>query len=106
MPRMENKPALAVVFLLALPAFAAPPDWLQSASRERLPQYPDNPAAVMLRNEQVATVKSNGEVTTLYRRAYKILRPEGRRYGTVQIYFDSEARVESLQVEVPGAGWP
>jgi hypothetical protein len=79
------------------PMWAAPPDWLQAASREALPKYADDVRAVMLRNDQVATVKNNGEITTLYRRAYKILRPEGRSYGTVEIYYDSETRISSLK---------
>jgi len=84
--------ARAVVVLCCgvAPVWAAPPDWLQAASRETLPKYADDVRAVMLRNDQVATVKNNGEITTLYRRAYRILRPEGRSYGTVEIYYDSE----------------
>lgn len=78
-------------------ASAAPPDWLQAIAREQLPKYTDDVPAVMLRNEQIATVKGNSEVTTVYRRAYNILRPEGRHYGTVRIYFDSETRVASLK---------
>jgi Domain of Unknown Function with PDB structure (DUF3857)/Transglutaminase-like superfamily len=91
----------------AAPIWAGPPDWLQAASREALPKYADDVPAVMLRNDQVATVKNNGEVTTLYRRAYKILRPEGRSYGTVAIYFDSETRISSLKAwSIPASGSP
>jgi len=79
------------------PVWAAAPDWLQAAAREAHPQYADNPPAIMLRNEQNITVKSNGEVTTVYRHAYRILRPEGRHYGVVRIYFDSETRVTFLK---------
>ena len=91
--------ATLIALLVPLPplASAAPPDWLQAAAREQLPKYADDVPAVMLRNEQIATVKGNSEVTTVYRRAYKILRPEGRHYGTVRIYFDSETRLTSLK---------
>src|SRR5438046_10325311 len=89
---------LAVLLGLgALSVSAAAPDWLQSASRDQLPKYPDKTAAVMLRNDQIATVKNNGEVTTVYRRAYKILRPEGRDFGVVQMFFDSETRIKSAK---------
>ena len=88
---------IALLGLLPPLASAAPPNWLQEATREQLPKYADDTPAVMLRNEQIASVKGNGEITTLYRRAFKILRPEGRHYGTVRIYFDSETRVISLK---------
>ena len=102
-------PACATIIALLGPALplaqAAAPDWLQAAAREQLPKYADAIPAVMLRNEQIVTVKSNSEVTTLHRRAYKILRPEGRQYGVVRIYFDSETRVTSLKGwSIPAAG--
>jgi hypothetical protein len=89
----------------ALRASAAAPDWLQVAARDQLPKYPEKTVAVMLRNDQIATVKNNGEVTTVYRRAYRILRPEGRDFGVVQIFFDSETRITSVKGwSIPAAG--
>lgn len=109
--RMPGKylPAGAILFALVAPvlplASAAPPEWLQMAAREHLSKYADETPAVVLRNEHITTVKNNGEVTTLYRRAYRILRPEGRRYGVVRVYFDSETRVASLKGwSMPAAG--
>ena len=87
----------ALFFLAASLAWPAAPAWLRSAFHDAVPQYADNPPAVLLRNEQVTTVKNNGEVTTVYQHAYRILRPEGRRYGIVQIYFDSETRITFLK---------
>lgn len=88
-------------------SWGALPDWLQAASREPLPKYADDVPAVMLRDNQITTVRNNGEVTTFYRRAYKILRPEGRSYGRIQIYFDSETRISSLKAwSIPGGGSP
>ena len=98
--RQSESLFLSVITLLPiaiLPAAAATPDWLRQASRASVPQYPDNPVAVMLQNEQVTSVKSSGEVTTVYRHAYKVLRPEGRHYGVVRIYFDSETRITYLK---------
>jgi transglutaminase-like putative cysteine protease len=98
---------MALLCCGAAPIWAAPPDWLQAASREALPKYADDVRAVMLRNDQIATVKNNGEVTTIYRRAYRILRPEGRSYGTVEIYYDSETRISSLKAwTIPASGSP
>jgi len=59
----------------------------------------------MLHNEQVTTVKNNGDVTTISRAAYRILRPEGRHYGTVHVYYDSETRVTSMKAwSIPPKG--
>jgi hypothetical protein len=62
-----------------------------------LPEYPKDTVAVVLLSEQVTTVKNNGEIETLYRQAYKILRPEGRRYGKALVYFDNETRLTYLK---------
>jgi hypothetical protein len=80
---------------------------LQAASRETLSKYADDVPAVMLRDNQITTFRNNGEVTTFYRRSYKILRPEGRSYGRIQIYFDSETRISSLKAwSIPAGGSP
>ena len=96
-----------IVLSCAATSWCAPPDWLQVASHEALPKYADDVPAVVLRDDQITTVKNSGEVTTLYRRAYKILSPEGRRYGRVEIYFDSDTRVSSLRAwSIPPGGSP
>jgi hypothetical protein len=89
---------LAAALLAAgLPARAGVPDWLSSAQRLDLPDYPADTDAVLLFNEQITTVKAKGEITTRYRRAYKILRPDGRGYGTAVVYFDDETRLTYLK---------
>src|SRR5215469_9712753 len=102
--------ALAVVVLSLTgcwSAVAGVPDWLRTAAAEQLPKYADETPAIMLRNEQMTNVKSSGEVTTVYRAAYKILRPEGRRYGVVRVYYDSETRITSLKAwSIPASGAP
>ena len=89
--------AALVVLALAGPARAGVPDWLREAARMSLPQYEKTTEAVMLLDEHLTTVSSNGEIKTLYRRAYKILRPEGRSYGTLTVYFDSETQLTYLK---------
>src|SRR2546422_3988808 len=74
-------------------AWCSTPDWLRSAALAPLPKYPDDTRAVLLLNEQVTTVGNNSEIKTRYRRAYRILRPEGRSFGTASAYFDSETRL-------------
>jgi hypothetical protein len=54
------------------------PEWMRAAAHQTLPEYSKDTVAVVLLDEQQTTVKDNGEIETKYRRAYKILRPEGR----------------------------
>jgi hypothetical protein len=82
------------------------PDWLHAAARETMPPTTKDAVAVILLDEQITTVKDNGEIETTYRRAYKILRPEGRKmYGAVDIYFDKETRITSMKAwAIPADG--
>lgn len=106
---MQTSKRLKMVLLLCIGTpcvFGAPPDWLTMAARESLPAYQDM-AAVMLRNEQITTIDKSGEVSTVYRCAYRILRPEGRIYGIVRIPFDAETRVTSIKGwSIPATGKP
>jgi transglutaminase-like putative cysteine protease len=89
---------LVPVLLLCGPcASAGAPDWLRDAARLPLPSYPEETRSVVLLSEQVTTVKDSGEITTLYRHAVKILRPEGRKEGVVTVYSDHETRISSLK---------
>ncbi len=89
---------VAVALLLgASPATARAPDWLRALARTPLPDYPEETEAVMLLNEQIVTVDENGQIKKRYRRAYKILRPEGRSYGLVKVYFDNETKLTYLK---------
>ena len=74
------------------------PDWLRAASQDKLPDYPKETEAVVLLEEQYTTVKDNGEIETRCRRAYKLLRPEGREgYGGVAVHFDNETKLTYLK---------
>ena len=88
--------AVAGLLLASPPAHAGTPDWLRSAASQQLPVYDKDTIGVILLDEQVTTVKDNGEIVTLYRRAYRILRTEGRELGTVVVYFDKETRLNRL----------
>ncbi|MGD0920566.1 MAG: DUF3857 and transglutaminase domain-containing protein [Terriglobia bacterium] len=88
---------LLSVLFSASQALGGVPDWLRAAARAPLPSYPNDTKAVVLLNEHVTTVKDNGEIETSYRHAYKILRPEGREYGTIGVYFDPETRLTYLK---------
>ncbi len=89
---------LAAALLLWPAAIAAGvPEWLREAARAPLPSYPGDTDAVGLLDEQITTANAGGEIKTLYRHAYKILRPQGRDHGTVVVYFDSETRLTYLR---------
>lgn len=76
---------------------ARAPDWLRALARTSLPDYPGETEAVMLLNEQITTVSGKGKIKTRYRIAYKILRPEGRGYGLVRVYFDNDTPLTYLK---------
>jgi len=61
-----------------------------------LPAHDDNTNAVAMYSETILTVQPNGKIKSLVRVAYKILRPDGKGWGVVQVPFDSETRVNSI----------
>ncbi len=87
---------VSLVFAGSL-ALAGTPDWLKQAARAPLPTYPDDTDAVVLLDERLTTVSPAGEVHITYRKAYKILRPEGRSKGTLYVYFDNETQLTFLK---------
>lgn len=87
----------AAILLLAGTARAGAPDWLRALTRESLPSYPADTSAVLLLDEQVTTISDNGEMKTVYRRAYKILRPKGRELGHVIVFFDTDTHLTYLK---------
>jgi len=87
---------IALVFTGTV-TFAGTPDWLKQAAQAPLPTYPDDTDAVVLLDERLTTVSPAGEIRTTYRKAYKILRPEGRSWGTLYVYFDNETQLTFLK---------
>src|SRR5262245_17860421 len=85
--------ALAVLTCLltcSLPARAgdAPP-WMHNVVNAPLPVHDEKTDAVLLYSETNVYVFSADKIKTVERRVYKILRPEGREYGTVFVSFRS-----------------
>ena len=54
------------------------PEWLRYLSRQPAKTYADDVNMVILLDDNVTTVKENGDIVQHGRRAVKILRPEGR----------------------------
>jgi hypothetical protein len=90
---------LAVVLALCQAPRAAAgdaPGWMHAVVNVPLPAHDEKTDAVSLYSEDVLTVQPNGKIKSLSRRAYKILRPGGRNYGTDLENFDSETRITSF----------
>src|SRR5258708_21491741 len=62
-----------------------------------LPEHDEKTDAVLLYEEVHVNVQSADKIKTLVRRAYKILRPDGRDYGVAFVYYTSPGqKVTSL----------
>jgi Domain of Unknown Function with PDB structure (DUF3857)/Transglutaminase-like superfamily len=103
LPRTSRALALAAVLAavwLGAPVRAADavPDWLRAAAQEKLPAYDKDTDAVILLDETQTTVRDNGEIDTLHRRAIRLLRPEARReYGGIDVNFDKDTKISYLK---------
>jgi Domain of Unknown Function with PDB structure (DUF3857)/Transglutaminase-like superfamily len=73
------------------------PDWMHAVVNAPLPPHDEKTNAVLLYSEDVTVVQPVGKFKYIARRVYKILRPEGRRFGTVYAYFDSNLKITSMR---------
>jgi hypothetical protein len=90
---------VAVCFVVIVPRAAASgdaPQWMHALVGATLPAYDEKTDAVLLYSDTNVTVLSADKVRTHIREAYKILRPEGRKRGTVGVYFDRATKISSL----------
>src|SRR2546425_1835568 len=72
------------------------PQWMHAVANAALPQHDEKTSAVLLYSEDLLSVQSNGKVKKVERRVYKILRPDGRRYGTFRADFDAETKINNI----------
>jgi hypothetical protein len=95
-----------LVCVLAAPAAGGDaPSWMHALINAPLPAHDEKTDAVLLYSEQTVTVQSADKIKILVRRAYKILRPSGREYGTVAVFFNSQRKITSLHGWcIPAAG--
>jgi hypothetical protein len=83
------------------------PDWLTQAAHQTIPPQPGDTVAVVLYTEQQTTVKDNGTIETRHREAIKILRPEGKDYGTVVVEFTKDTPLTYFKAwSLPADGKP
>lgn len=72
------------------------PQWMHALVGVSLPSYDEKTDAVLLYSETNVTVLSADKIRTHVREAYKILRPEGRGRGTVEVNFNRGRKITSL----------
>ena len=74
------------MFFVAVPASAATsgdeaPVWVQQAAAIKVPAYDKDVPAVVLVDDSVTTIDSDGRITEVYNYAIRILQREGREYA-------------------------
>jgi hypothetical protein len=90
---------LAVFLVSNVPRAAAggdAPQWMHALVGVTLPSYDEKTDAVLLYSDTKVTVISQDKIRTHVREAYKILRPEGRPRGRVDVYFNPGRKITSL----------
>src|SRR5579864_1640832 len=99
-----HKKATSAIFLLAglvigaATANAEVPEWLRALAKEPAKTYADDVNSVVLLQDQVTTVKDNGDIVKVSRRAIRILRPEGRKYGAIWgVSYNGDSKVNYLR---------
>ena len=99
--------ALLATLGLAPSAGADTPAWLQAAAGLPTPVVSEKMDAITLLDERVIVARENGEIRTIVRRAYRILRPAGREHGKVAVPFDNDTRITSMKAWcIPAQGKP
>ena len=90
--------ALALSFLASsLPARAGDaPQWMHALVNAPVPEHDEKTDAVLLYSEEIISVQANGKIKEIDRAAYKILRPDGRHFGKVQIPFTPDAKITNI----------
>jgi hypothetical protein len=102
MSRVRRKLYLAglfIPFLVMIPPARCgdAPQWMHAVVNAGLPAHDERTNAVLLYSEDMLSVQSNGKIKKVERRVYKILRPDGRRYGAVRADFDAETKINSVR---------
>ncbi len=90
--------SLMACLLACLPQARAgdAPPWMHILVNAQLPAYDEKTDAVLLYSEINVTVLSTDKIRTQVREAYKILRPNGRHRGVVEVDFGPQKRIKSL----------
>lgn len=96
------KKAINAILLLALficlsgLAQAEVPEWLRNLARQPAKTYADDVNAVILLDDNVTTVKENGDLLKRGRLVVRILRPEGRGWADYEVGYNNDSKVNYL----------
>src|SRR5437016_4065923 len=94
--KATHRLAFGAVLLSATCLFATVPEWVRAAAAENLPAYDAETNGVVLLDEVSDTVTGPGEYVERYRRAVKILRPEGRGEAEFAVYLNTHEKLHSI----------
>jgi transglutaminase-like putative cysteine protease len=94
----------ALCLFLSTPARADVPAWMRTAASNPLPKYSDDTKAVLLYDETTIVVKDAGEIHSIHRRVYRILRTAGRDRGLIDVSFDKDSKIISMKAWTLPAG--
>jgi len=73
------------------------PGWMHALVGATVPEHDEKTDAVLLYSEDILTVKPDGKMKQLTRRAYKILRVGGKEYGLAEADYDAETKISSMR---------
>jgi hypothetical protein len=93
---MRKLALVTITLALVCPGFAAVPDWVRTAAGAQLPKYEPDTNAVVLFDEVTIRVTSPDEYVEHYRRAVKILRPDGRHEADFATYIRDKEKVLAI----------
>lgn len=96
------KPRLFAILALLLFATTATadetPQWVQQAAAIKVPAYDKDVSAVVLVDESLTSINSEGRVNEVYNHAVRILRREGRDYAVGQVgYVPDSGKVKEFR---------
>jgi hypothetical protein len=87
----------ALALCMAPDARCDAPAWMHAAANVSLPTYDEKTDAVLVYAEDITTVMADGRTKGIERRAYKILRPDGRRYAVAEAYVEHDTKVGAMR---------
>lgn len=94
---LTNVVGAGLLVLAAQPVFADTPAWMHAAANATLPAHDEKTEAVLLYSEDVTVVLADGKTRGIERRAYKILRPDGRGLGIVHAYASGVTKIGAMR---------
>jgi hypothetical protein len=91
--------AILALLLLSSPALADDtPSWVQQAAAIKVPTYDKDVPAVVLINESLTSINSEGRETSVFNQAVRILRREGREYAFGEVgYVPDSGKVKEFR---------